>query len=122
MKKTIKKAERREKIHFRIRKTVKGTALRPRLAVFKSNKYIYAQMIDDEARQTVAAASSLDEGLRSKLKSGGTVEAAKLVGKSIADRAKEKGLSAVVFDRGGYEYHGRIKALAEAAREGGLKF
>jgi len=122
MKKTIKKAERREKIHLRVRKTVKGTAARPRLAVFKSNKYIYVQMIDDEAMKTLAAASSSDETLKSKVKSGGTIEAAKLVGKTIAEKAKQKGLVSVVFDRGGYEYHGRIKALAEAAREGGLKF
>ena len=108
--------------HERLRKDVYGTATRPRLAVFRSARHIYAQVIDDDAGQTLCAASSLDKDLRAKSKRGGTVAAAKTVGALVASRAREKGLSAVVFDRGGFHYHGRIKALADAAREAGLKF
>ena len=116
------KEEIRDRIHRRIRKRVEGTGERPRLAVFRSQSHIYAQLIDDERGRTVCAASSLDKELKAAKKRGGDVATAKAVGSLIASRAKEKGVSAVVFDRGGFQYHGRVKALAEAAREGGLKF
>jgi large subunit ribosomal protein L18 len=118
------KEEIRLRIHRRIRKKISGTPERPRLAVFRSQAHIYAQVIDDGTGRTVCSASSLDEGLKaeSKSKRGANVAAAKAVGTLIATRAKEKGVLAVVFDRGGFQYHGRIKALADAAREGGLKF
>ena len=114
----------RSRIHSRIRKKISGSPARPRLAVFRSQSHIYAQLIDDEAGQTLAHASSLDKGLRGddKKKKGATIDAAKAVGSLIATRAKEKGVETVVFDRGGFQYHGRIKALADAAREAGLKF
>jgi large subunit ribosomal protein L18 len=112
----------RQRLHDRIRKKIRGTPLRPRLAVFRSQGHIYAQVIDDDASRTLCAASSLDKDLRAKSKRGGSVAAAKDVGALLASRAKEKGIAAVVFDRGGFQYHGRIKALADAAREGGLKF
>jgi large subunit ribosomal protein L18 len=112
----------RTRIRARIRKKVSGSPARPRLAVFRSQTHIYAQLIDDEAGRTVCAASSLDDSLKKDLKRGGTVAAAKAVGSLIATRAKEKGIDAVVFDRGGFQYHGRVKALADAAREGGLRF
>ena len=95
---------------------------RKRLSIFRSSKHIYAQVIDDDAGKTLAAASSAEKTTREGLKTGANVEAAKTVGKLIAQRAKEKGVKDVVFDRGGYHYHGRVKALAEAAREGGLNF
>ena len=95
---------------------------RKRLSVFRSSKHIYAQVIDDDAGKTLASASSIEKPTRESLKTGASVEAAKAVGKLIAQRAQEKGIKDVVFDRGGYLYHGRVKALAEAAREGGLKF
>ena len=95
---------------------------RKRLSVFRSSKHIYAQVIDDDAGVTVAAASSAEKAAREGLKTGANVDAAKTVGKLIAERAKEKGVKDVIFDRGGYRYHGRVKALADAAREGGLKF
>jgi large subunit ribosomal protein L18 len=112
----------RQRIHSRIRRRLSGTPERPRLAVFRSNKHIYVQLIDDVGGRTLTSASSADTGLRSGLKSGGNVDAAKAVGKLIAERAREKGLQAVVFDRGGFIYRGRIRALAESAREAGLKF
>jgi large subunit ribosomal protein L18 len=112
----------RTRIHRRIRKKISGTTARPRLAVFRSQSHIYAQVIDDGSGQTVCSASSLDETLKKDAKRGADVAAAKAVGSLIATRAKEKGIEAVVFDRGGFQYHGRIKALADAAREGGLKF
>lgn len=112
----------RQRLHTRIRKKIRGTPLRPRLAVFRSQGQIYAQVIDDDAGCTLCAASSLDKDVRAKAKRGGNVAAAKDVGALIAVRAKEKGIAAVVFDRGGFQYHGRIKALADAAREAGLKF
>ena len=113
----------RSRIHSRIRKKISGSPARPRLAVFRSQSHIYAQLIDDEAGTTLAHASSLDKDLRGdKKKRGATVEAAKAVGSLIATRAREKGVETVVFDRGGFQYHGRIKALADAAREAGLKF
>ena len=112
----------RARLHARIRKKLAGTSSRPRLAVFRSQAHIYAQVIDDEDGKTLAAASSVDKDLRAKSKSGANVAAAKAVGALIATRAKEKGIEAVVFDRGGFQYPGRIKALADAAREAGLKF
>ena len=116
------KQDIRARLHDRIRKKLRGTSARPRLAVFRSGAHIYAQVIDDDAGSTLCAACSLDKDLKAKLKSGGNVAAAKEVGGLIASRAKEKGIAAVVFDRGGFQYHGRIKALADAAREAGLKF
>ncbi len=114
--------EVRKRIHARVRRKVSGTAERPRLCVFRSNKQIYCQMIDDVAGQTLCAAGSLDKELKSKLTNGSNVEAAKAVGQLIAERAAKEGITTCVFDRGGYLYHGRVKALAEAAREGGLQF
>ena len=108
----------RLRIHKRIRSRVQGTEQRPRLAVFRSVKHIYAQVIDDSKGHTVVAASSAEKSGAN----GGNVAGAKSVGKTVAERAKEKGIKAVVFDRGGYLYHGRIKALADAAREAGLEF
>ena len=108
----------RLRIHKRIRRRVAGTTERPRLAVFRSVKHIYAQVIDDAHGRTLAAASSNEKNG----KNGGNVAGAKSVGKLVAERAKDKGIKVVVFDRGGYLYHGRVKALADAAREGGLKF
>ena len=116
------KEDIRTRIHRRIRKRMSGTADRPRLAIFRSQAHIYAQVINDESGTTLCTASSLDEVLKKDLKRGATVAAAKAVGKLIADRAKEKSVERVVFDRGGFLYHGRIKALADAAREGGLQF
>jgi large subunit ribosomal protein L18 len=109
----------RERIHKRIRKKIDGTPERPRLAVFRSVKHIYAQIIDDRAGRTLAAASSNEKGASF---AGGNVAGAKEVGRLVAERAKAAGISSVVFDRGGYLYHGRVKALADAAREGGLEF
>ena len=114
------RAEVRNAIHQRIRHKVRGTTERPRLAVFRSVNHIYAQLIDDEKARTIVAASTTEKGLG--LKTGGNVEAAQKVGQAIAERALAAGVSSVVFDRGGYLYHGRIKALAEAARAAGLKF
>ena len=119
---TSVKEARRSKRRGRIRSRISGTAARPRLSVFKSLKHIYVQVIDDESGQTVAHASSRDKECLEKVKTGGHVAAAKLVGTLIASKLKEKGLLDVVFDRGGYPYHGRVKAVAEAARETGLKF
>jgi|SRR6185436_3415805 len=116
------KEDIRLRLHSRIRKRLEGSPERPRLAVFRSQSHIYAQVIDDDTGRTVCAASSLDKGLRADFKRGSNLAAAKAVGKLIAERAKDKGVKAVVFDRGGFQYHGRVKALAEAAREGGLKF
>ncbi len=121
----IIKNDRRDvrlKRRIRIRGKVSGTADRPRLAVFRSNKHIYAQLIDDVAGITLAAAGSNDPDLRQKLQSGSTVEAATIVGTTVAEKAKAKGIEAVVYDRGGNLYHGRIKALADGAREAGLLF
>ena len=109
----------RLKRHARVRKKISGTAARPRLNVFRSTKHIYAQLIDDVAGVTLASASSMEKGFEGF---GGNKEAAKKVGMAIARKAQEKGISEIVFDRSGYIYHGRVKALAEAAREGGLKF
>ncbi len=108
--------------HLRVRKKIKGTPERPRLNVFRSLNHIYAQIIDDANGNTLVAASTLDESLKGKFKFGGNKEAAIEVGKLIASKAKAKGIHKVVFDRGGYLYHGRVKELAEAAREAGLEF
>jgi large subunit ribosomal protein L18 len=120
------KAEEKERLrkrrHRRVRAKISGTAERPRLNVSRSIQHIYVQLIDDTAGQTLVAASTLDKALRDGLKTGGNVEAAKAVGKLIAERSKEKGIETVVFDRGGYRYHGRVRALAESAREAGLVF
>ncbi len=115
----IDKQEIRNRIHKRIRRKLAGTTARPRLAVFRSVEHIYAQVIDDAQGQTIVSASSLDKGSKTN---GGNVAAAKAIGKLVAERAKEKGIKSVVFDRGGYQYHGRVKALADAAREAGLEF
>ena len=112
-------ARRQRRARYALRKAANG---RPRLSVFRSGKHIYAQIIDDLKGLTLAAASSLDEGLKAKLKTGANKDAATEVGKLIAERAVAKGVKQVVFDRGGYIYHGRVKALADAAREGGLEF
>src|SRR5947199_5112465 len=113
------KKQIRSRVHKRIRRKLAGTAERPRLAVFRSVAHIYAQVIDDSKGSTLVSASSVDKGGRTN---GGNVAAAKAIGKLVAERAKEKGVTRVVFDRGGYHYHGRIKALADAAREAGLEF
>ncbi len=121
----IKKKVRKHEIqrrHVRLRERISGTAERPRLAVFRSQQHIYAQIIDDVEGKTLAAASTLEPELRNSLSNGRTVEAATAVGKAIAERAKTKGIESVVYDRGGFLYHGRIAALADAAREGGLSF
>jgi len=116
----LSKSNRRDRIRFRIRKSVSGTQQRPRLAVFRSNKEIYAQLIDDVSGNTITAASSRDKDIdASKVNK---TEAAKLVGQAIAEKATKAGVESVTFDRGGYLYHGRVKSLAEGAREGGLKF
>ena len=111
--------EIRTRIHKRIRRRVAGTQERPRLAVFRSINHIYAQVIDDQQGHTLASAASTETDVRGK---GGNVEGAKLIGEALARRAKDKGITRVVFDRGGYHYHGRVKALADAARQAGLEF
>ena len=114
----ISKNHIRQRVHKRIREKVSGTAERPRLNVYRSLNHIYAQLIDDMGGKTIVSASTRE----AKIKTGGNLAAAKQIGKQIAEKAKAKGVSKVVFDRGGYLYHGRIKALADAAREAGLKF
>ena len=108
----------REAIHRRIRRKVRGTSERPRLAVYRSLNHIYAQVVDDQSGQTIVSASTIEKDLRGS--TGGNIEAARRIGKAIAERALEKGISTVVFDRGGYLYHGRVKALADAVREAGV--
>ena len=108
--------------HVRVRKKINGTQERPRLNIFRSLNHIYAQVIDDSVGKTLVAASTLDEAIKGKIANGGNKEAAKAVGKLIAEKALDNGIKTVVFDRGGYLYHGRIKELAEAAREAGLNF
>ena len=115
------KNKTRQRVHDRIRKKVLGTAERPRLNVYRSLNHIYVQVIDDLHGQTLVAASTA-EGKKGERRTGGNVAAAKAVGKVVAERAKAKGIEKVVFDRGGYIYHGRVKAVADAAREGGLQF
>lgn len=116
------RAVARIKRHKRIRNNINGTAQKPRLAVFRSNKHIYAQIINDEVGNTITAASTMEASVKEKLEKTSDVEAARTVGEIVAKRAIEKGISTVVFDRGGYIYHGKVKALAEAAREAGLQF
>ncbi|MEX1030204.1 MAG: 50S ribosomal protein L18 [Paenibacillaceae bacterium] len=121
----IKKADKnkaRVKRHLRVRKKINGTTTRPRLNIFRSSKHMYAQIIDDTNGVTIVAASTLDKDLKAGVDNGGSVEAARKVGALIAERAKAKGINNVVFDRGGYLYHGRVQALADAARESGLEF
>ena len=118
----LNKIERRQRIHYRIRKHVNGTAERPRMVVFRSNKQIYAQVIDDEQGKTLVAAASNDKALAAECKGKSGIEAAAVVGKAIAERALAAGITTICFDRGGYLFHGRVKSLADAAREGGLIF
>lgn len=122
MAKTDIKRTARLKRKRRIRGKIRGTEDRPRLAVFRSSRHIYAQVINDDLGTVLVSASTVDSGLKGKLKVCGNVEAAKEVGKLLAERAAEKSIDTVTFDRGGFRYHGRVRALAEAAREGGLKF
>ena len=116
----VDKNEKRQKRHLRSRRYIIGTAEKPRLNVYRSLSNIYAQVINDETGETIAAASTVEKDLKENY--GGNIEAAKAVGEAVAKRALEKGISEVVFDRGGYLYHGRVASLAEAAREAGLKF
>ncbi|NMA35013.1 MAG: 50S ribosomal protein L18 [Clostridiaceae bacterium] len=118
----VGKNEIRQRKHERVRKRISGTPERPRLNVFRSLKHIYAQIIDDTTGSTLVSASTVDEALKGKLNSGSNKEAAREVGKLLARKALEKGITKVVFDRGGYLYHGRVRELAEGAREGGLEF
>jgi len=123
--KSVRKLSRdahRRRIHRRVRQRVQGTPIRPRLSVYRSLDHIYAQVIDDHTGRTLASASSVDKSTRSAVKGGGNIAAAKIVGKTIAERSIAAGIQQVVFDRGGYMYHGRVEALAGAAREAGLKF
>ncbi|SRR5690606_19645291 len=122
MDKNKAKAVRLQRRKYRVRKKVFGTAERPRLSVFRSDKHIYAQVINDIEGRTLVSAASTDKELRGDLANGGNIEAAKRIGKAIAERALAAGIDKVAFDRGGRIYHGRVKALADAAREGGLKF
>ncbi len=119
---STKRVKARKKRQLRVRKKVVGTPDHPRLNVFRSVKHIYAQVVDDYSGITLTAASSIDKELKGKINDGGNIEAAKTVGQLIAQRASGKGIKQVVFDRAGYLYHGRVKALADAARENGLKF
>ena len=113
---------KRQRVHSRVRLKVSGTADRPRLCVYRSLDHIYAQVVDDRAGKTLVSASSNDKITKESIKGGGNIAAAKIVGKAVAERAKAAGVQKVVFDRGGYKYHGRVKALADAAREAGLQF
>ena len=122
MLKKVSKDVQRKKRHLRSRKNIKGTAERPRLNVFRSLGNIYAQVINDVTGETLVAASTLDKDVKERLGYGGNIDAAKVVGAAVAEKAKAKGISKVVFDRGGYIYHGRVAALAGAAREAGLDF
>lgn len=116
------RAKARQRRHLRVRKKMNGTPERPRLAVFRSLNDIYAQVIDDAAGHTLISASSIDKELRAKMKGKNKTEQAQLVGEAVAERAKKKGITTVVFDRGGFQYMGRIAALADGARKGGLEF
>jgi large subunit ribosomal protein L18 len=121
----IKKPSReegRKKRHARVRHKISGTAGKPRLAVFRSNDHIYAQVIDDDAQHTLCAASTVEADIKSKIPNTANVDAAKIVGEAVAKKALAKGIQTVTFDRGGYLYHGKVKALADAAREAGLQF
>lgn len=116
------RADGRIKRHYRIRNKISGTAQKPRLAVFRSNQHIYAQIIDDTVGNTIVSASTMEAAIAEKLQKTSNVEAAKVVGDAVARKALDKGINTVIFDRGGYVYHGKVKALAEAAREAGLQF
>ena len=118
----VSRDSHRRRVHDRVRTKISGTSERPRLCVYRSLGHIYAQVIDDQSGKTLASASSVDKETKKNLKGGGNVAAARTIGKTVADRAKAAGVSKVVFDRGGYKYHGRVKALADAAREAGLQF
>ena len=118
----VSKDESRRRVHIRIRTRLSGRAQMPRLSVYRSLNHIYAQIVDDTRGQTLVSASTRDKEVRTTLKTGGNVAAAKVVGQALAKRASAAGIARVVFDRGGYAYHGRVKALADAAREAGLKF
>jgi large subunit ribosomal protein L18 len=122
MAKHFSKNIKRQAVHSRIRKRIHGTTDRPRLNVYRSLTHIYVQIIDDQKGVTLASASTVDKAIRAQNKTGGNITSAKIVGAEIAKRAKSLGIETVVYDRGGYNYHGRVKALAEAAREAGLKF
>lgn len=116
------RAAARVKRHYRLRNNISGTATKPRLAVFRSNMHIYAQIIDDTVGNTICSASTMEADIKAKVAKTNDVEAAKVVGEAVAKKAIEKGINTVVFDRGGYVYHGKIQALADAAREAGLQF
>ena len=118
----LSKDEQRRRVHARVRTRVVGTPERPRLCVYRSLGHIYAQIIDDRSGRTLVSASSVDKETKKNLKGGGNIASAKAIGKNVAERAKAAGVVKVVFDRGGYKYHGRVKALADAAREAGLQF
>jgi large subunit ribosomal protein L18 len=118
----VSRDEHRRRVHERVRTRVEGTPERPRLCVYRSLGHIYAQVVDDRSGTTLVSASSIDKEMKKQLKGGGNIAAAKVVGKVIAERAKAAKIAKVVFDRGGYKYHGRVKALADAAREAGLQF
>ena len=118
----LSRDQHRIKVHTRLRMRVNGTPDRPRLAVYRSLDHIYAQVIDDRSGKTLVSASSVDTESKKSVKGGGNIAAAKIIGKLVAERAKAAGVNKVVFDRGGYKYHGRVKALADAAREAGLQF
>jgi large subunit ribosomal protein L18 len=122
MKRSATPRAARNRRHARVRRRVNGTAQKPRLAVFRSLTHIYAQVIDDVARRTLVAASDTEAAIRDKLSGKNKTDVATLIGTAVAERAKEQGITEVVFDRGGYVFHGRVKALAEAARAGGLQF
>jgi len=117
-----KKLNPRQRVHVRIRTRVHGTLQRPRLAVFRSTGHIYAQAIDDDTGKTLVAFSSASKEARAEIKGGGNISSAKAIGQKLADKLKEKGIVKIVFDRGGFKYHGRIKALADALREKGIEF
>jgi large subunit ribosomal protein L18 len=119
---SLSRQAHRRRIHVRTRKRLIGTSERPRLCVHRTSKHIRVQVVDDQKNITIVSASSLDAAVKKDIKGGGNIAAAKVVGKVIAQLAKEKGVDKVVYDRGGYQYHGRVKALAEAAREAGLNF
>jgi len=119
---SLSRKQQTQKRHRRLRRNLSGTSERPRLAVFRSNNHIYAQVIDDNAQSTLCSASTVDKELRTNLKSSASCDASVAVGQLVAQRALAKGISQVVFDRGGNLYHGRVKALADAAREAGLQF
>ena len=118
----LSKDQQRRRVHARVRMKVSGTPERPRLCIYRSSGHIYTQVIDDRSGTTLVSASSVDKETKKSVKGGGNIASAKAIGKAIADRAKAAGISKVVFDRGGYKYHGRVKALADAAREAGLQF